>query len=149
MFNNEWQYKVFKDYEIPFDEKNNTIGTVRKVQWYKAGEEPDESKAKIEIRKFFTKNGEETAGKGYVFGTEEGPSELVHGLISVGFGETKEILKGIRTRDDFEESVRTIDVDEDDVNDGSMYDMRDLLLNIGGSEYNTEDTEDDDNEDEE
>lgn len=148
MFNNDLQYKVFKDYEIPFDEKNNSFGAVRKVQWYKAGEEPDESKAKIEIRKFFNKNGEETYGRGYSFSTEEGPSELVHGLISAGFGKTKEILKGIRYRDDFEESVRTIDIDEDEANDGSMYDMRDLLLNIGGSEYNTEDDEDTDEDEE-
>ena len=45
-------YKVFKDFGIQFDEKNNSYGSIRVAQWYKDGAQPDESKAKLEIRKF-------------------------------------------------------------------------------------------------
>ena len=144
MTDNNWKYHVFKDYEITFDEKNNNIGTVRLVQWIKGDDEPDESKAKIEIRKIINKNGEETFGKGYTFSTPEGPSELVHGLIGVGFGETKQILKSIKDRDDFGEAVRTIDFDDEGSDDGETFDMRDLLLNMSGDNYTTDDVSDDD-----
>ena len=44
MFDNSMQYHIFKDYEIPFDEKGSTCGTVREVQWVKEGSEPDEDR---------------------------------------------------------------------------------------------------------
>ena len=101
MFDNSMRYHIFKDYNIPFDEKGTTYGTVRKVQWVKEGNEPDEDKAKIEIRKVYTSGAEEKVGKGYTFSTPEGPGELVSGLIEAGFGETKNILKSVRKREDF------------------------------------------------
>lgn len=138
------KYHIFKDYEISFDEKGSTVGTVRKVQWYKDGEEPDESKAKIEIRKVYTSGAEERTGKGYTFSTPEGPGELITGLLHAGFGDTKDVLKAIKNRDDFVAAVKTIDEDPDDSFDGGeMFDMRDLLLNIS-----TEDSSDDEDEEE-
>ena len=131
------QYHIFKDYDIPFDEKGSTCGVVRLAQWVKAGKEPDETKAKIEIRKIYFQNGEEKNGKGYTFSTPEGPSELVHGLIKVGFGDTKEILREVRLRDDFMEAATTINEDNDGSNDGEMFDMRDLFKGA-----NIEDDED-------
>ena len=108
------QYHVFEDYNISFDEKGSTCGTVRLVQWVKGDEEPDINKAKVEIRKVYTSGAEEKTGKGYVFSTEEGPGELVCGLIDKGFGNTKDILKSVRTREDFLEAAKTINDDEDD-----------------------------------
>ena len=128
MFDNSMRYHIFKDYNIPFDEKGTTYGTVRKVQWIKEGNEPDEDKAKIEIRKVYTSGAEEKVGKGYTFSTPEGPGELVSGLIEAGFGETKNILKSVRKREDFADAVANINNDEDDNSDGDMFDMRDLLL---------------------
>ena len=130
MFDNEMQYHIFEDYNIPFDEKGTTCGTVRKVQWVKGGAEPDESKAKIEIRKVYTSGAEEKTGKGYTFSTPEGPGELIVGLIKAGFGKTKEIINSVRIREDFVEAVNTIDEDDDGGDDGEMFDMRDLLLSI-------------------
>lgn len=127
---NQLSYHIFKDFEIPFDEKGSTVGTVRLVQWLKEGSEPDESKAKIEIRKVYTSGAEEKMGKGYTFSTPEGPSELVSGLIDAGFGDTKNILRSLRQRDDFMEAATTINQDDDDNSDGEMFDMRDLLLSI-------------------
>ena len=123
------QYHVFKDYDIPFDEKGSTCGVVRLSQWVKNGT-PDESKAKLEIRKIYFQNGEEKNGKGYTFSTPEGPNELVHGLIKVGFGDTKEILRQVRTRDDFLEAATTINDDNEGSDDGEMFDMRDLFKAI-------------------
>lgn len=131
MFNSNTNltYHVFHDYNIPFDEKGNTVGTVRKVQWVKEGNEPDESKAKIEIRKMYVTDDGEKPAKGISFSTPEGPGELAIGLISNGFGDTKEILRTVRKRDDFLEAAKTINED-DDSSDGEMFDMRDLLLGV-------------------
>lgn len=141
MFESNLRYHIFHDYNIPFDEKGATCGTVRKVQWVKEGKEPDESKAKIEIRKMYINSEDERTGKGYVFSTPEGPSELVIGLIDSGFGDTKEILRSVRKRDDFMESAKTINEDTEDSGDGEMFDMRDLLLGMESSE-DEEDLED-------
>lgn len=123
-------YHVFKDYNIQFDEKGATCGTVRKVQWVKEGKEPDESKAKIEIRHVTVNEAGETALKGYAFSTPEGPDELVEGMIGAGFGKTKQILREVRKRDDFLEAAKTINEDEE-YSDGEMFDMRDLLIGMG------------------
>ena len=126
-FDGSMSCKVFKDYGIIFDEKGSTWGTVKKVQWVKEGKDPDEEKAKIEIRKYTQTSEGERMLKGYTFSTPEGPGELVVGLIGAGFGETKQILREVRKRDDFLEAAKTIN-DEDDNDSGESFDMRDLLL---------------------
>jgi hypothetical protein len=128
--NSSLQYHVFKDYNIQFDEKGTTCGTVRKVQWVREGKEPDEEKAKIEIRHVTVNDSGETPLKGYAFSTPEGPGELIVGMIDAGFGDTKEILRAVRKREDFLDAANTINED-DDFGDGETFDMRDLLLGIG------------------
>lgn len=123
-------YKVFKDFGIQFDEKNNSFGTIRVAQWYKAGAEPDESKAKLEIRKFSEGPDGERALKGYTFSTPEGPHELTEAMVKIGYGDTKKLLKELSTREDFKESVENINSDDDNDTDGEMFDMRSLLLGI-------------------
>lgn len=123
-------YKVFKDFGIQFDEKNNSFGTIRVAQWYKAGAEPDESKAKLEIRKFSEGPDGERALKGYTFSTPEGPHELTEAMVKIGYGDTKKLLKELSTREDFKESVENINSDDDNDSDGEMFDMRSLLLGI-------------------
>ena len=71
--------------------------------------------------------------KGYTFSTPEGPGELTVGLIDAGFGETKEILRSVRKRDDFLDAAKTINEDNDN-SDGETFDMRDLLLGIDTEE---------------
>ena len=123
-------YKVFKDFGIQFDEKNNSFGTIRVAQWYKAGAEPDESKAKLEIRKFSEGPEGERALNGYTFSTPEGPHELTEAMVKIGYGDTKKLLKELSTREDFKESVENINSDDDNDSDGEMFDMRSLLLGI-------------------
>lgn len=132
--NSQLSYHVFKDYNIPFDEKGATCGTVRRVQWVKGDAEPDENKSKLEIRHMIVNESGETAGKGYSFSTPEGPNELVIGLIKCGFGDTKEILRAVRQRDDIQEAIRFINEDDEDNDSDSTFDMRDLLLGINCSD---------------
>lgn len=133
------KYHIFKDLEIPFDEKGATYGTVRLVQWCKEGTEPDSDKAKLEIRKVYTQGGEEKIGKGYTFSTPEGPGELAQGLVKAGYGDTKELLRTLRDRDDFLEAATTINEDNDGSDDGEMFDMRDLLLSRSDEDYDNDD----------
>jgi hypothetical protein len=136
MFDSE--YHIFRDYDMPFDERGSQCGVIRKVQWVKPGSEPDESKGKLEIRKIYlSSDGSERLAKGYTFSTEEGPHELVQNLSKIGYGHTKDMLKILSKRDDFKESIENIDKD-DNSDDGEVYDMRDLLLSI----ENNEDIED-------
>jgi hypothetical protein len=145
---NSLKYHVFHDYDIPFDEKGTTCGNVRLVQWVKEGQEPDREKAKVEIRKMYNSGSTEKLGKGYTFSTPEGPGELAVGLIKAGFGNTKDILNAIRTREDFIDSVKNIDVDEDLNSTGEMFDMRDLLLGLGEDNDTSYDEDDDELDDE-
>ena len=133
-FDESMKCHIFKDYGITFDEKGSTWGTLRKVQWLKGDKEPDESKAKIEIRKFTQTSEGERMMKGYTFSTPEGPGELVIGLIESGFGDTKDILRSVRKREDFLEAAKTINEDNDENDSGEMFDMRDLLLGYTAEE---------------
>ena len=115
------------DLDVTFDELGSRFLALRKIQWVKKGEEPDESKAKIELRKWMVdKDGSERANKGFSFLTEEGPHELARVLVHEGFGRTKDILKEIRERDDFVESVKTLNEDEEST-DGEYFDIRSLI----------------------
>lgn len=125
----DFRCEVFKDYNIPFDEKGSSCGVVRKVQWIKGDGERDESKAKIEIRRLYVTDKGERMAKGFSFVTPEGPGELAVNLLKVGFGETKDALNVLRKRADFRTAIETID-DNTDGTDGEMFDMRDLLLSI-------------------
>ena len=58
-------------------------------------------------------------------------------MIKAGFGKTKEILKAVRTREDFLEAANTINDDEG--GDGETFDMRDLLLGAEESDVDEED----------
>lgn len=130
------KYEVFKDYNIPFDEKGSSVGVVRLVQWHSSDKEADESKAKLEIRKISVNSDGETLRKGYTFSTPEGPHELVKGLIDVGFGDTKEILRSVRKRDDFLEAAKTINDENNESIEGETFDMRDLLLGMEENDEN-------------
>ena len=128
-FDSSFKCHVFEDFGI-FDEKGSTWGSLRRVQWIKGDSQPDINKAKLEIRKLTQTSEGERIMKGYTFGSEEGPSELVHCMIDAGFGDTKEILRKVRKRSDFMEAATNINVENEDNNDGETFDMRDLLLGM-------------------
>jgi hypothetical protein len=116
-----------------FDEKGSSFLAIRKVQWCKEDAEPDESKAKLEIRRWTLEDGKEKALKGCTFLTEEGPHNLVKALIEEGYGHTGEVLKELKHRDDFRDAVEHLN-DEEDFGEGEFFDMRSVLLAEDGEE---------------
>ena len=55
---------------------------------------------------------------------------MTEAMVSIGYGDTKKILKSLVEREDFKESVENINNDDEDDTDGEMFDMRSLLLGI-------------------
>ena len=117
---------IFDSPNVTFDEKGNTFLALRKIQWIDNPKKKDPEQAKLELRKWIVKDGEEIANKGFSFLTEDGPHELTHVLIREGYGKTKEIIKGIKDRLDFKDSVEHLY--DDEVNSDEYFDMRDALL---------------------
>lgn len=76
---------------------------LRKLRW------SENSPFKLDIRKWYTNNeGEEIAGKGVGFMTEEGPDNLIEALLKHGYGDTRKTLCGIKDREDFLPAVKEI-----------------------------------------
>lgn len=76
---------------------------LRKLRW------SENSPFKLDIRKWYTNNeGEEIAGKGVGFMTEEGPDNLIEALLKHGYGDTRKTLYGIKDREDFLPAVKEI-----------------------------------------
>lgn len=134
--NSDICYKMFEDFNILFDEKAGSFGTVRLAQWYKKGTEPDISKAKYEIRKFsIDKDGStEVPNKGVTISSKEAMDDLTDGLVDKNFGNTRNILKSVSKREDFKDTLENINKDPDDNSTGELFDMRSLLLNIDADE---------------
>lgn len=119
--------KQYGDINAIFDERGSQFLALRKIHWCKEGSESSEDQARLELRKWMVNSdGEERANKGFSFLTEEGPHELAKVLVHEGFGHTKDLLRELRTRNDFAESVQTINEDED-LSDGEYFDMRELM----------------------
>ena len=116
MFTGSIKYYKHGDTDMVFDERGSSFLAMRNIQWAKEGVESDPEKGKLELRKWTVdKDGAEVPMKGFSFLTEEGPHNLVHGLIEHGYGDTRTILNTIAKREDFREAVtnRTIDPDQD------------------------------------
>ena len=76
---------------------------LRKLRWSPT------SSFKLDIRRWYTSNtGEEIAGKGVSFMTEQGPDNLIQALLKHGYGDTRKTLDGIRERPDFLENVKDV-----------------------------------------
>ena len=124
---------LFDNLNEVFDEKGSMFLAMRRVQWCEEGAEPSREKAKLELRKWrITPEGDERADKGFSFLTEDGPNELAKVLVHNGYGKTKDILKELKERSDFEESVNTLfDSDDNESDDGEYFDIRTALLDNG------------------
>lgn len=125
----------FGDLDAIFDERGSQYIALRKVQWVKEGVEPDESKAKLEIRKYKVTDDGDIPMKGVSFLTEEGPHELAHVLVKEGFGHTKQIIKDIVVRDDFKDSIEHINDDEDIISEDNVFDMRSVMNKISLEDF--------------
>lgn len=121
--------------EIIDEASGNSFIALRKLRW------SENSSFRLDIRKWFTNSeGDEIAGKGVSFITEEGPENLIEALLKHGYGDTRKTLNGIKDREDFLVSVKEILIENDmDINsidislnqlDGSesYYDPKDIIL---------------------
>ena len=119
-----------------FDEGvGNSFLALRKLRWN------ENTPFKLDIRKWITNsNGEEIAGKGFSFITEDGPNGLVKALLKHNFGDTRDILDSIKTRDDFLYNAKVVLEElgadsgkliaikpESSVDEESFYDPKELL----------------------
>ena len=105
---------------------SNSFIALRKLRWN------DNGKFKLDLRKWYTNNeGEEIAGKGVSFSTEEGPSNLIEALLKHGYGETRKTINGIKDREDFPIEVKRI-LKEKNIN---IYDIEDPTRDSRDEEY--------------
>lgn len=97
MYNKEIKLEIDPTVDAVIDEiPGNSFIALRKLRWN------DSSEFKLDIRKWYTKNtGEEIAGKGVSFMTEDGPSNLIEELLKLGYGDTRKTIAGISNREDF------------------------------------------------
>ena len=116
---------------------SNSFIALRKLRWNENG------KFKLDLRKWYINNeGEEIAGKGVSFSTEEGPSNLIEALLKHGYGETRKTLNGLKDREDFPLEVKKIlkekNINIDDIEiptidsiDEEFYDPKSILSWLG------------------
>ena len=125
----EFKYSIVENIDYTFEEKGNQFGAVRKVQW------GDSDKSYLEVRKWRNSpDGSEQAAKGYTFITEEGPSELAKVLLTLGYGNTREVIDIVKEREDFRKSLNSSLGPNDEMYDESTgtleddyYDPKSLL----------------------
>lgn len=121
------QYKICGTDRI-IDEKGSAFIALRRIAWGvpQDAEVEDESKIKVDIRKYYNTPDGERMNKGVSFLTEEGPNELAHVLLEEGFGDTGKCIKILKDRDDIKEAI-TFAYDLEPTEDTKFYDPRDLL----------------------
>ena len=74
-------------------------------------------------------------GKGISFMTDEGPAELINALLQEGYGETADIVRNLKDREDFRSALNSVLNPDDEFYDknakdikADYYDPKELLL---------------------
>ena len=135
-FNNDsFNLEIDESVNEVFDEApgSNSFLALRKLRWSETGN------FKLDIRKWYTNSeGEEIAGKGVSFITEDGPNNLINALMKHGYGETRGILESISGRPDFLPNVKrvignmnttldNIDDDQEEDTDADYFDPKNIF----------------------
>lgn len=97
----DFKYEFVDDFDYVIDELNNRSINLRKVKW------GDSDNVKLDLRQYYMTENGERMGKGVSFFTDDGPNTLTETLASIGYGNTLNILNGIKDRDDFKKSLNT------------------------------------------
>ena len=133
--NMEFHLEIDDTVNEVFDEGvGNSFLAMRRLRWSEDGQ------FKLDLRKWITNSeGEEIAGKGFSFITEEGPANLVNCLLKHGYGDTRKTLEGLQDREDFIPEAMAIlakkgaipegsfAIVQDEEGSGSFYDPKDFL----------------------
>lgn len=115
-----FKYEIAEGFDYIIEEGSNTSINVRKISW-------NDRPFKLDIRKYSYKDGEENMMKGVSL-KEEGADTLAEVLVSTGYGNTRNIIKALRERDDFDESLLDKSVEIiDDEDEEEYYDPKELL----------------------
>ena len=132
----EFNLEIDPSLNVVFDEASggNSFLALRRLRWN------EKSPYRLDIRKWYTNaQGEEIAGKGVSFVTEEGPENLIQALLENGYGDTRKTLNGIKNREDFLVAVKEVlvennmDLDSVDISidqldsSASFYDPKSIL----------------------
>lgn len=111
-----YKYTIIDGIDHLIDEKGNSFISMRKMYW---GDNPDS--AKLEIRKYYNNSdGSEKPSKGVTFLTEDGPHNLTHALVGMGYGNTTKVLESLSERDDFRKSLNNVLNENDEFYDNSV-----------------------------
>lgn len=118
--NANFQFEIQEGFDFILEESGNGSTNLRKISW-------NGRPHKLDIRKYSYTDGQEHMMKGVSL-TDDGANELTDVLVEQGYGNTKRIIKALRERDDFDDSLldKAVPiVDEDDEED--YYDPKQLL----------------------
>ena len=115
----EFTYEFQEGFDYIIEESGNTSSNLRRISW-------NGRPYKLDFRKYSYKDGQEMMMKGISM-SEDGASELASVLVENGYGDTRRIIKAIRGRDDFDESLLDKAVEIDDSTDEEYYDPKQLL----------------------
>ncbi len=138
----EFKLEIDDSINEVFDEvPGSSFLALRRLRWNES------SPFKLDIRKWYTNNeGEEIAGKGISFMTEDGPDNLIQALLKHGYGDTQKTIDGIKDRDDFVsiamKAVAEVDtkfaesfaIPVDEPGSGSFYDPKEFFSGKGKDE---------------
>ena len=114
-----FQYSVLEGFDFIIEEFGNSSTNLRKISW-------NGRPHKLDLRKYSYKDGEERMLKGISL-TDDGSNELTNVLIEQGYGDTRRIIKALRKRDDFNESLLDPNIEIDDSDEEEYYDPKQLL----------------------
>ena len=129
--NNNESSKSKKDFSYEIDpifgdhileEGPNTCIIMRKISW-------NGRPFKLDIRKYTFKDKEEIMMKGVTL-SDEGVNELAENLVDQNYGHTRKLIRSIRSRSDFEESMLDPNSDLEDESDNiekSFFDPKQLI----------------------
>ena len=128
--NMEFNVEIDPSIDEVFDEGvGSSFLALRMMRWN------ENSPFKLDMRKWFTSpDGQEVAGKGFSFITENGPHELVKALLKHNYGETREVLDQIKGRDDFLYNVKEV-LDNLGSDAGNLITVKPYSENESGSFY--------------
>ena len=118
--NGEFSYEAQEGFDFIIEESGNNSINLRKISW-------NGRPYKLDLRKYSYKDGKESMLKGISI-SDEGANELTGVLVENGYGDTKRIIKALRTRENFnEEMLEPEYVFEDDNESEEFYDPKQLL----------------------
>lgn len=111
--------EIEDNFDFILEEGQNTSINLRKISW-------NGRPSKLDIRKWNYTDGNEVAMKGIGL-SEDGANELASVLVEQGYGDTKRIIKALKSKGFNEEELKNNEVYED--NEAEEYYDPSILLN--------------------